>query len=370
MRPWRYPPADGFTVHHITDTHIEQASRNTNRVEAIRTDMRTLPASLTHNQVTVHTGDVYHNMYSTDAYAQQRPLAKKFLADLDDTPVVYAVGNHELWNHRSGTETAQYFGYPSRNYVREYGPLRFIVYSAENNNEDGSGDGGGIVGDWVVPPDVMSWIEQQIDSTPDGMAAALVSHCPPAEQFGYRKGFSLEPQAWVTAMLAKPKLVAWFTGHLHHWPSDPNCFKQVTGTALIHGLSCGGALPQSQRSLHPVEGVYTNASVYATYFAPGSAGGHRWECRVRDHDTRTWGTQATGYRHLWTIPLPDPPVATVTGSALLAATGGAEAYGDVDSPLSLTLAARSGARVLTYPIDSIRQIGGVPVGHLMAPGVC
>jgi len=371
-RPWRYPPEEGFTVHVITDTHVEQPSRNTNRVEAIRTDMRRLPASITHNQVTVHCGDLYHNMYSTDAYAQQRPVARQFLADLDGTPLVYAVGNHELWNHRSGDETAQYFGFPGRNYTASYGPLKFIVYAAEANAEDGSGDGGGSEGDWVIPDEVLAWIEAEIDSTPDDMSAALVSHCPPYEQFGYLKSFSLEPRDRVSAILAKPRLVAWFTGHLHHWPSDPRCFQVTSGTALIHGLSCGGTLPNSQRQPnHPVEEARTNASVYATYFPPGSPGGHRWECRVRDHDTRTWGTQATAYQHLWTLRLADPPVAEVPGSAVLPANSAwAQSCPRVDpGPVSLSLDAVSGASLTVYPIVSVRQVGGVPVGHVVAPSV-
>ena len=348
-RPWRCPPADGYTVHVITDTHIEDPGRKTNRVEAIRTDMRSLlPATLTNNKVTTLSGDLYHNMYSDDAYVRQRPASKAFLDDLaasDGTPQLYAVGNHELWgDDGDGDHVAAYFGYPQRTYSQDHGPLRFIVYSPKNNAEIGQGDPGtGAHGDWTIPAATLDWIEDQIDSTPEGMHAVMVSHCPPLDQFGYLEGFSLEPRDRVSAIMAKPKLVAWFTGHLHHWPSDPDCFKVVSGTALIHGLSCGGTLPKSQlQPDHPVESVRVNASVFATYFPPGSAGGHRWECRVRDHDTRTWGTQATGYQHLWTLPLPD---STVAGEMQAAAESAMAVDGSVDVAGEVSMSASTRIKI-------------------------
>jgi hypothetical protein len=333
-REWKYPPIDGFTVHHITDTHIEEPGRATPRVEAIRKDMANLPQSLTHNQVTVHTGDLYHNMYASNSTLLDWPVAEQFLADVqshDPSPLVYSVGNHELWTHQDGDAVAQHFGMPGRNYTVSYGPIKFIVYAAKNDAEDGNGDGGGEVGDWTVPDAVLDWIEDEIDSTPDGMVAALVSHCGPKEQFGYLEAFSLEPAARISSILSDhPKLVAWFTGHLHHWYDDPNDFKVLDFTthsvALIHGGACGGALPASQRQdSHPVEAVRNNGSVYATYFGPES-GSHRWEIRIRDHDTQTWGTQSTGYQYLFTLPLMTPPV---LGELDSTATSGMELAGDV-----------------------------------------
>jgi hypothetical protein len=347
-REWKYPPIDGFTVHHITDTHIEEPGRATPRVEAIRKDMANLPQSLTHSQVLVHSGDLYHNMYASNSTALDQPVATQFLADVqshDPSPLVYAVGNHELWTYQDGDAVAQHFGMPGRNYTVSYGPIKFIVYAAKNDAEDGNGDGGGEVGDWTVPAAVLDWIEDEIDSTPDGMVAALVSHCGPKEQFGYLEAFSLEPATRISSILSDhPKLVAWFTGHMHRWYNDPNAFKVLDFTthsvALIHGGACGGALPTSQRQdAHPVEAVRNNGSVYATYFDPAAPGGHRWEIRIRDHDTQTWGTQATGYQHLFTLPLITPPAL-----GQLAASGNSDMQlpGDVLETANAVLKASSG----------------------------
>jgi len=326
-REWKYPPADGFTVHHVTDTHLEEPGRNTPRSEALRKDMVNLPQYLTHNQVLIHSGDLYHNMYATNSTALDWPVAEQWIADIqaqDPSPLVYAVGNHELWTHQDGDTVAQHFGMPARNFAVEHGPLKFIVYAADNDAEDGNGDGGGVVADWVVPDAVLDWIEDEIDSTPDGMSAVLVSHCGPKEQFGYLESFSLEPAGRISSILSDhPKLVAWFTGHLHHWYDDARCFKALDfGThtvALIHGGASGGSLPESQRQTdHPVESVRNNGSVYATYFGP-ETGNHRWEIRIRDHDTQTWGTQATGYQYLWTLPLRVPATVGELGCAATSA---------------------------------------------------
>lgn len=321
-REWKYPPADGFTVHHVTDSHLEEPGRNTMRAEALRRDMANLPQRLTHNQVFIHSGDMYHNMYATNSTALDQPVADQWIADIqvhDPSPLVYAVGNHELWTHQDGDVVAQHFGMPGRNYTVEYGPIKFIVYAANDNAEDGNGDGGGTTGDWVIPDDVLDWIEAEIDSAPN--VAALVSHCGPKEQFGYLESFSLEPAARVSSIMSDhPKLVAWFTGHLHHWYDDPNDFKVLNfadhSVALIHGGACGGTLPDSQRQdAHPVEPIRINGSVYATYFGTDDPGGHRWEIRIRDHDTQTWGTQATGYQHLFVLPLLDPGEAGELGAS-------------------------------------------------------
>lgn len=356
-REWKYPPADGFTVHHVTDTHLEDDSRNTVRAEAFRKDMANLPQSLTHNQVFIHSGDMYHNMYEASSSPEQS-FADRWIADVqahDPSPLVYAVGNHELWLHSDGDAVAQHFGLPGRNYVADHGPLRFIVYAAKNDAEDGFQDGGGPqAGDWVVPDAVLDWIEESIDSTPEGMSAVLVSHCPPKEQFGYIEGFSLEPATRIHSIMSDhPKLVAWFTGHLHRWYDDPNVFKVLNfpdhSVALIEGGCCGGTLPDSQRQdTHPVEPIRINGSVYATYFGTDDPGGHRWEIRIRDHDTQTWGTQATGYQHLFVLPLLDPGEAgelgaTATSGMSLDATTTIVAAADLNGDSALHIDGQSEA---------------------------
>jgi hypothetical protein len=386
-REWKYPPADGFTVHHVTDTHLEEPGRNTMRAEAIRKDMANLPQSLTHNQVWVHSGDLYHNMYATNSTALDWPVADQWIADIqahDPSPLVYAVGNHELWTHQDGDVVAQHFGMPARNYVVDHGPLRFIVYAANDDAEDGNGDGGGTVGDWVIPDSVLDWIEESIDSTPEGMSAVLVSHCGPKEQFGYLQSFSLEPAARVSAILSDhPKLVAWFTGHLHHWYDDPNCFKVLDfadhSVALIHGGACGGALPASQeQDAHPVEKSRINGSVFATYFGPES-GAHRWEIRIRDHDTQTWGTQATGYQHLFVLPLLDPPhtgeigatatsgmaldgVTTPLAAATLSGDSALHLDGETQVLAGVDMAASSGIRIHVPAYFTVITSYSIPVG--------
>lgn len=323
-RPWKAPPADGFTVHVVTDTHIEHAAQHTNRVEALRGDLANLHAGITHNQLTVHVGDLFHNLYDPNSYTLQRPLGAQLLSDLtaaDGAPVLYAVGNHELWGQPNSDLTAQYYGFPGRNYTQIHGPLKFIVYAALNETESGV-HAGTPADSWVVPDDVLDWIEDEIDSTPDGLRAVLVSHCPPGEQFEYSKGYTLEPLSRISQILADhPLLVAWFTGHRHRWFDDSRTFMRVDypdhSVALIEGGCCGGTLPTTQAE-HPVESARVNASTYATYFPPGSAGGHRWECRVRDHDTRTWGTIRPGYsQYLEVLALPEPQ-----GSFSMAATSG------------------------------------------------
>jgi hypothetical protein len=310
-RPWR-APTTGTTVHLVGDLHNEvPAAAGRTRTESLRHDLPTLRAILPPLEARVQVGDVYHN-YPTANSGPEVPWARgvlDLLAD-DGVPLVTTVGNHELNFGGDGDAIARRYDAPGRNHVVDTATMRFVVYGAADCSESGFAPGGDKTGaDWVVPADVLAWMDQQIGATT--RPVVLVSHCPPWEQYADdAHGFYLTPAADITALVAAhSNVTAWMSGHRHHWYQDAaNLFHAASyggrQVALIQAGCCGGTLDPDQRPAgHPVQTLRPNGSVLCTYFGPGDAGGHRWECRVRDHSIGCWGTNTTGYQHLWTIPL-------------------------------------------------------------------
>lgn len=309
-RVWR-PPVGGTTVHLVGDLHNEVPSvAGHTRTEAVRHDMLRLPAAVTGVSVRVQIGDAIHSGLAGQADSQI-PIAQNLFgvfAAADSAPLVYAVGNHETNWGGSGDQMALTLGgRPERNYVTDVGPLRFVVYSPADNAETGV-PWDGPPTNWVVPADVLAWLDEQLGATT--RPVVLVSHCPPYEAYADDTvGYFLTPVDAITALVARHgNVVAWMSGHRHRWYHDPNLFKAVRygdhTVALIQAGTCGGTIDPDVRPVgHPVDAVRTNGSVFCTYFGADDPGGHRWECRVRDHSIGCWGTLSTNYRYLWTIPL-------------------------------------------------------------------
>lgn len=304
------PPAGGATVHLIGDLHVQfPPDAGVTRCEALRHDMVRLPASVTGLVARVQVGDAFHNESST--MPLQLPLARQLFDELtrhDGAPLIYAVGNHEtLWGGSGDLVAARLGGRPARNYVADAGPLRFVVYSPADNAETGV-PWDAPPSDWRIPDDVLAWLDTELGAT--DRPVVVVSHCPPYQQYADdTTGYFLTPVAEITDIVARHAgVVAWMSGHRHRWYQDPNLFKGVRfgdhTVALIQAGSCGGTIDPDVRPVgHPVDAVRTNGSVFCTYFGPDDPGGHRWECRVRDHSIGCWGTTTTGFRYLWTIPL-------------------------------------------------------------------
>lgn len=309
-RPWRAPTGTGATVHLIGDLHtvVPRLAGHT-RNESLRHDMWRLRRTLPGLSARVQVGDALHNMVAGDAGAQVPVVADLFASlGADGAPLVNVVGNHECNWGVGGDAIARRLGLPARNYVADHGPFRFVAYSPADLAETGVRPGTPAE-PWVIGDEVLSWMDGAIGGT--DRPVVLVSHCPPYEQYcDDDVGYFLTPVDRIAAMLAAhPNVVAWLSGHRHHWYNDaPNLFKSVTygdhRVALIQAGCCGGTLDAIWRQPgHPVQSIRTNGSVFATYFGPGDPDGHRWECRVRDHSLGTWGTPSTDHRHLWTIPL-------------------------------------------------------------------
>lgn len=301
-REWEAPPPDGYTLHVLSDTHIEDPSvAGHYRVESIRRDLVNLPSGITHAIARVHCGDMFHNQ-DVGNYAAQIPLADTFKSQLtaDGLPFIYAVGNHELNYSHTGDEVAQHFGFSGRNYTMTVGPFKFVVYAAADGTESGFGYDGTAGLDWVIPTNTLDWIDTEMGNT--SKKVIFVSHCSLNAQFGDSlTGFYLKPEAAIDSIIAShPNVIAHFNGHRHHWYQDDLALHTHTfgsnTVALMQASSCGGSLPTSQSDAidHPVDKLRPNGSMYATYFPDTDPGSERWEVRWRDHSIGQWGTPSTG----------------------------------------------------------------------------
>lgn len=289
-RRWPRPP-DG-AVHLIGDTHFGSVSMTANRKALWVADLersRMLPESVVHVQV----GDFVDNPVVVDTQDAEA-------IDFADTYFgagewVAAVGNHDLYG-RTADESAEAWGQPAGNFVRDLGWSRLIMLAPDDGIEND--------GFSMVPFDEtrLDWLDTQLQAAGD-TPCLIVCHwslydtvegIPSATASSTTDGHFAEPDADVRDVLAdNPNARAWLSGHTH---SD------IRSAGLVTTTTVGSRQIAAVNASSPAYVGTDNtdlSSLMTTMYVTVTDG--RLDVRVRDHGAGRWTVAGPERYAVWSV---------------------------------------------------------------------
>jgi hypothetical protein len=294
-RIWRFPDLrNGFTLHHITDTHFGAANHGQfvlDWQEATAQDMEWLRVSL--NAGHVHTGDMIHSYDGASNSSASRNAELGWYKSwrdkitADGLPYAEAFGNHDLIGPgidgaRTPVTSAQFaasLGLDAPNNAVDMGAFKVLTVApdvwADNT-------------DFVLSAGTLDWLDTELQAA--GKPCWIAAHVPWNEQMGTSSGgsTSVEPgnPGLVDLIDSNPNAIGWLSGHRHANirtnASHASAF--TVGSRRIFGVNgpAAGGGRNSAVSFEQHRWKGGNESMFVTYL--GDAIDVRW----RDHNRRSW----------------------------------------------------------------------------------